>query len=310
MKRVIFALIVGISSNISIVAKEAAPTSLLFMRSLEQELRNPDYVQTILPNNFSYLIQLLDHCKRTRQSRAYVRSVFNLFGNLLKGAEYVNPLAVSDLLEKMPKLLGDHFVPQRSQRILKNKDIYSMNLFDRVQESMAAMMYTKFSSNYDYFSKEPDKFLDELTGQLFEIAQEEITIECLRQSVMRFLETSLSKVIWCPREQQETWESVKKLADQLAALMDDNICDDAEDLDSLYWSLIHRYSYFIDVVGQDLSLACYEKIKYDVAMHDSLLFELEEQADFIETKAERLMRSVMMGEAQRMAIEGVPQKRE
>ena len=75
MKRMLLSIILCICSIVPLEAKnkkkadpveqstQTTPTDLL--NSIQRELKDPNYRQEILPNNFSYLIQLLEYGNKT-----------------------------------------------------------------------------------------------------------------------------------------------------------------------------------------------------------------------------------------------------
>ena len=109
--------------------------------------------------------------------------------------------------------------------------------------------------------------------------------------------------MWSPQDEMKTWQSAKKIARQLAELMECNILDDVNDLDDLYWSIVHRYCFLLDINATEMPLSFYEDIQNDLADQQPLLLALEEQEDFIERKAERLLRSLVRGKARRAAFD-------
>jgi hypothetical protein len=70
-----------------------------------------------------------------------------------------------------------------------------------------------------------------------------------------------------------------------------------DDLDDLFKSLLERFCHFLDLAGSDLSMDVINSIKQDIVAGKLLFLELEEQEDFIETKAERLQRALLLTEA-------------
>ncbi len=271
--------------------------------AIQSDLRSPEYVSDVLGGNFDYFIQLLEHGKTTNQSRAYTRSVVKLFSNLLKGTQWVNAYAFSDLLTQLPDLIKDNFVLYRTNIILRNVALTDADTLDRFNASVTTLLYTKFNNEYDSFRKDPAAFLDEITYQIIEIAQEEVTIEQLRQNLIRFLEIAIGKLVWSPKDEIKTWHSVKKIALQLANLMESNILDDTNDLDDLYWSLIHRYCFLLDINATEMPVSFYEEIQQDLIAQQPLLVSLEEQEEFIERKAECLIRTLARSKAKRSAFD-------
>lgn len=288
-------------------AIEITPGMLL--SSIADEIKKPEYLQDILPNNFSYLTQLLKYNPvkdyagaKDKRSRAYPRSVLRMFGNMLKGAPCVNAYAFRDLLSEFPALLKNDFILYK-KIALQHKTSLDLDLFDRAQETISTLMYQRFNAHYDYFRQDPEKFLDELAQQIVVVVEEEVSIEQLRQTVIRFLEIGLGKLVWSPEEHATIWECTKQIAQHTASLMEYNIIDNLDDLDDLYWALIHRFCFMLDITGNQMPLTFYQQIKDNIASQPILLFELEELDTFLQTKQNRFMHALLTSEAKKRALD-------
>jgi hypothetical protein len=264
---------------------------------LRTTFNSPLYSSDILPHDFSHFIQLLQHSKSmTHHRRAYIKSVVKLFGNKIKGAQYINAYAFSLMLDQLPDQLEEFFSLKRCLDPTRStKKVYTI-------------LEQTFLNKFDQFKEKPREFLDTLSHEIIEslekdteLIAEDISLEQLRQSVVRFLEACVGKLVWSPEDHEAIWDSVKKISQQLEVLIDRNILTDASDLDDLYWSLIHRFCFFVDITGSDLPLEFYEKIRNDIASQQILLLELEEQEKSIEPKISHLKRALLNGEAKKRA---------
>lgn len=275
------------------------PTSQGITRYLEEVYNDPRYATEILPNNFDHLMQFLAHGKQTHQSRAYAKSVMRLFLNNIKRSSYINAYAFSELMEKLPEMLEDYFM------------IYKFDRFDHAQKQINKLLYGTFSSpeQFAFFQREPEQFLDQLSHQLAEIStttptlDDDISIEELRRVIMTFLELALNKLVWSPQDGEDSWLCVKGIAHQLAELLERNIFDDTEDLNDLFISLVERYCYFLDITSPDTKVEFYEKVRQDIADNPVILFELEEQEEAITPKSDRMLGTLIRGQAQASARE-------
>lgn len=269
--------------------------------SLQRDFHDPRYRQDILPNNFAHLLQLLDYGNKTKQDREYAQSVLSLFSKLLKGAEYVNSYAFASLLEQMPGLLKNHFtgytLESASQLILAN----DLDMIERLQKTVTTIVYTKFAQDFAICKTNPEHFLDNLAQRIVSATDQEIQMEQLRQTTIRFLEVGLSKLVWSPHDEEKTWTLVKKISHNLASLMEYNIIDDLNDIDELFWTLVHRYRYFLELHSTDASLSFYQKLKTDIGNKKLLLFANEEQEPLLQTKAECLLDTIREQEAKKRA---------
>ena len=267
------------------------------LEALYTQLKNPQYRKEILPNDFSYLVDIIQLGNKNNQPPAYLRSAIKMFSNMLKSADYVNAHAFSTLIEKFPTILPNYFSLNACRAYIPNQALYDADMFDRFKATVNNLLYVKFSSDYESFKSNPGQFLQSISSEIVAITQEEVAREQLRQAMIRFCEIALSKLIWNPAEQEQTWQITKKIADQLAALLEHNILDDANDLDDLYWTLLNRYCYFIELTATDMNESFYTIIKSDISASKSPLFELEEQDFIVEPKLSYMQRTLIEAEA-------------
>lgn len=269
------------------------------LQSIQRDLQDPRYRQDILPNNFSYLIQLLEYGEQTKQTREFAQESFSLFSKVLKGSEYVNSYAFSSFIERLPTMLKHYFagyqLESANQLIVEN----DLDMLERLQQTVTSIVYSKFTKDFAMCKTNPEQFLNDLTHKLVTATAQEVTTEQLRQMVIRFLEVGLSKLIWNPRDQIKTWESVKSISHHLAILMQYNIVDDLNDVDELFWTLVHRYRYFLELHNTAMPLSFYAKLKRDMRTEKLMLFEMEEQEPFLQSKSSCLMQTVLAQEAKK-----------
>lgn len=267
--------------------------SALFTRSvfasgigdfLKDVFNAPAYADDFLPNNFFHMVELLQHGNQTGKDNVYVKAVIRLFANKMKASSYINAYAFCDLLGQCPSLLQRHFV------------IKSDNVLSSLKDIIYELQYQSFKSRFPDFKSSPETFLNNLAQQIEDAAE-------LRKLMNLFLEVCLSKLIWSPQDQFETWQSTKAIADQLATLYRHTIVADLEDLNSLCITLLERYCFFLDVAGAQIDITTYEKIKEDLAHCQTPLLDLAEQEDVLETKAQRLSRCLLTLEAKARARE-------
>ena len=131
---------------------------------------------------------------------------------------------------------------------------------------------------------------------------DDISAQELRHTTVRFLEVGLNKLVWHPEEYDKIWTNVKTISRQLEALMEHAIIDDANDLDDLFWTLIHRFCYFLDLSHHALPTKFFEAIKNDIATDQLLLVELEEQEALITSKRDHVLHAVRTGLARKQGV--------
>ncbi len=257
-----------------------------------------NYGTDFLPNNFMHLQQFLNYGLDTQQPSSYIMSVFKLFGNKVKAASYVNAYAFSEMLNWLHKPIGGYF----KQAPPVSKDELKVTIND--------VLYSSFLSQFEFFKKDPQNFFNDLSHEILTSlnhellsANKEIKQEQLRQSIIRFLEVCLSKIIWSPQEPEEAWDSVKLISQQLASLMDSNILVERDRLDDLCWSLVHRVCLFVDIAGTNLPLDFYDKVKQDLNSKELVFCEIEEQEKLITKKSDVLLQAFASGEAKTRAYQ-------
>ncbi|HRN78421.1 MAG TPA: hypothetical protein PLU71_04225 [Candidatus Dependentiae bacterium] len=268
-----------------------------------KQLNNPNFGTDVLPHNFSYLTNLLEFGKNTHKGRTYIERVLRVFNRLIKGTPYINAYAFSDMLEVLPGLLEQDFIAHKSKAFLKNSSLLDLDMYDRFKESVNNVLYHNFLSDYDEFKKDPDDFLAGLTTQIIDIVEEEVNIDQLRHVLLRFLELGTSKLVWSPEDQEYVWTSVKKISNQLAKLVEYNVLQDLDDLDDMYWSLIHRFCFFVDMTHTSLDVEFYDAIQHDLTRGELTLVELEEQESWLESKEDCLTRTIKASKAKKLAYD-------
>lgn len=266
-----------------------------FLRSIYNK---PAYAQELLPNNFDHVTQFLAFGSKTKQKEFFIKSVMRLFSKKLKAAPYVNAYAYVNLLEKLPKAL-DYYV--------QGEEIPDLRI---TRDKVGDLIYQAFVSRFSLCKANPEEFLGGLSDEILEVTikknaviKNEVSKEQIRQLVIRFLEIGLSKLVWSAQDYNDIWDSVKHIGQQLAVLHEHHVIGQADDLDDLYWSLVNRFCYFIDLTAEDLPVQFYAAVKKDIAEHAVAFLVLEEQESAIEAKAQTLMRTIMHGEARSRAHE-------
>jgi hypothetical protein len=250
-------------------------------RYLKEIFNEPLYAEEFLPNNFAHLLELL---QKKNQTPDYIKSVFRLFTNKLKASGYVNAYSCDEMIVQLPSLLKKYFVIDQARQ------------FESTKEIIHELMYSSLSTQFDQFKAAPSAFLTELSAKIEEAVE-------LRKVIVLFLETALSKLVWSPQEHNESWKSIKTISDHLADLYEHQLITDVEDLNSLYITLVERYCVFLDIANPYLTSEFYQTVKNDITTESIGMFAVAEQEKHLETKAQRLLRATLMGQARTQARE-------
>jgi len=268
------------------------------------ELRSSSYAQHVLPNDFSYLQSLIEHGHRLLNRQEYLRSVMNIFTKIMGASHYVNAYAFLQMLETLPCHLVPYFNSYKSASSHEYRIGIDGDMFDRFKETVDNLLYIQFSSQYDIFKADPEQFLSGLAEQVVDMAKHELETERLRIAIKRFLELNISKLVWSPEEHDLIWDNVKKIAHLLEELMEKEVITEVNDLDDMYWTLIHRFNYFLDIASTELPISFYQGIKNDIYKEPGIkMLKLEEQDICIQSKEEVLIASLLQAEARRRAYE-------
>lgn len=233
---------------------------------------------------FFHTIELLQHGNKTEKNKTYFKSVLRLITNKLKSAPYINAYAFFEMLAQMPTVLEAPFAINKERGFGSLKDI------------IYELQYQQFKTNFPLFKSSPDTFLEALSAEIEDASE-------LRTLMLIFLETSMSKLVWSPEDNLETWICTKNIADQLALMASKSIIANLDDLNSLYITLLERYCFFLDLAGTTMDVATFDKIKADIAANRINFLELEEQEELIETKMQRFTRCLAEVEAKARAYE-------
>lgn len=269
------------------VTLESHTIKLFFSQTLTHRL----YTEQFMPVSFMHLLDLLEYSSAVRQPHAYTCSILDLFHTYgLKKCWYVNPFALIELLDKLPKHIQHLCIcetPNAKKQTIK--ELISQTLVEQ----------------YDHFKADPEAVIETLSDSIYQLftSPTYTNTSDIQLLLTRFLEGALDKLIWNPQEQVDTWESCKVIGEQLAFLAENNLIPDKRTLNQLYWSLVCRYGYFIDTCYADISFEVYAALKKDIAISTTPLLLLDEQEYFMESKTEYLNKIILEAEIKKRAQE-------
>lgn len=277
--------------SITDIANENMESPLL-LQSLEKDLQNPVYIKNILPYDLHYISALLNHGAKTQLDRSYHQSVLRLFTNLFKKTPCINAYCFDEFIVQIPQFLKIHIEPTHAKTILHQIQLMDLEMVHRFQATVNGILFQSLSNHYDIFKKNPEQFLNSISQTITTIAQEEIAIEQLRVALIRFLETGLNKLVWGYDTIETSWENIKNLSKHLADLIALKILDDPCDLDDIYWSLLTRYCYFLEIHATTISMQFYENLEKELDQDLPFIVSLDEQESFIESKNAYFRRTI------------------
>lgn len=268
---------------------------------INYEISKPEYPTEILPNDFTHITQLIGYGHTLQNDRiAYGRSVFNAFDKLIGGAPFVNPYPFSIMLENMTHLLKPYVVTFRSTSGHSGV-VMDTDMFDRLKKNVNDMLFSEFGSRFDVFKTDPELFFNNLSEQIIQAAREEIEVERFRQSMVRFIEIGISKMVWDITDPKSIWPNIKKVSESLENLYNSNVVHETSDLDNMCWALVHRFNYFLDITFERMPESFYYDIKADINEEIPLFLRLEEQDICLQNKFDCFKHALLKNEAKSLA---------
>ncbi len=241
-----------------------------------------EYGTDFLPHNFTHMVQFLRYAYNTNQPLEFSEGVMRLFNQKLKSSSYVSAPAIERFLMQATPLLEYKFAQK------------PCNLWHEFKSTL----WTTFKKNFTFLQRHPDGFFEELSKQLERQVETAVTSpDRARATLVRFCTASLDKSIWCAQDQEETWHCFKKIGGLIQNLHTKKIVPDELDVNDMYWSLVERYCFFLELSGSQLSLNTCNLIKEDLATHGAPWLLHKEQEAHTQTKSERLITALLEAEA-------------
>ena len=242
------------------------------------------YPQGFLALNFLHVLSGVSLAPKSDQPRRYMRKLFYLFSPKLQNV-YINPYAFCHLLDRIPAALAPFCnAPQE-----KNDTIES------IKECISSCLADDFKN----LKAQPDATLNKLANNIYALTaltdDKDISIRELQTAFHYFLARALRNLVWSPADQIDTWTLVKTIACQLEKCTEYYMLD-SEMLDDLFWVLLQRYAFFIDLCACDLEQPFFDSIYNDLKTEKAALWLCEEREEFITTKLEYLHNVLMEAE--------------
>lgn len=231
-----------------------------------------------------------------------------LFYNKIKECEFIDDSVILQILKPLPQTFQSYFDP------IKSLTDHSYDALSFIKESIERTILNRFTYQFTQFQEQPDIFVQELADELAKIYQqkststeqknfqEELRIR-LRFLINKFLETMLSKATWNITNPAGIWTSFMNMANELQNLALYQIIDHRDDLDDLEWSLVHRFRYFLELVGAMLPVSLFEEIEEALIHKEVFFLEVEEQDKGIRSKKELFLQSLANAKSKAIAVQ-------
>lgn len=259
---------------------------------LRTTYRDPAYADTLV-KSYDHVVDFLMQGARSVQPRRYIQSSLRLFSQKIKSVPYVNPYAFADLCGRFPELVNSCLVETEHN--------------DALKKAVAALLYDRFAVQFDEFKENTYQFFNTLASDITHTLtrtsglNSDMSVQEFRMYLVRFIDLNLNKLVWSPEDQDGVWRNFKEIADHLSNLYRLRIIVNSDDLDDCAWSLIHRFCYFLQLSGDQLTPLTIKTIKEDLITCDCPLLKSPEQEEALMSKIEHLAFALIEAEARSIA---------
>ena len=248
-----------------------------------QSFNRKEYGKEFLPHNFSHLTQFLRYGNQLSQPPEFFEVVIRLFHQKIKSSPFVNAQALEKMLADATIYLEQQF--PKEEKLSFWKDIKKL-------------LWTSFKDKFSFLKSDPMAFFEDISDDIIQKVRIHVSSpDKLRSSILRFTESNIDKVVWSPYDQLDTWKSFKNLGTAVTQLHEKNIITDPYNLNDLYWGLVERYCYFLELTGTLLSKQTIIEIHKDIVGKKVAWLQTEEQEEGLETKTERLTQAIIETQA-------------
>lgn len=299
----------GLKGRGAPAANKTARFNDSFLEYVKQVYNHRSYAE-YLSQDASHVVEFLQLGSELNLSADYMYVGMRLFYNKYKETEIVNDSVIRQLLPAIANHLGQYFSTQAEETPYANLDF--------IKKHTEEVILHKFTEHFTRFQATPDTFIEELASDLASFykqrehamtqaltkrdAKQESLIR-LRQTTIRFFELTLNKSMWNMLEPDTIWPSFVEMATGLQGLAEQQVIDHMDDLDDLFWTLTHRFGYFVELAGAELPLDFYDKVEESLIGRSVHFLEMKEQDDGITSKKQVLIEMLLKGKTRSIAAQ-------
>lgn len=286
----------------SILSSEATDYTQPILESVKAFCNERDSI-TLLSQNGAPLVDYLKVCNELNLDVESLYIALRLFYNKMKACELIDPSVINHILSQMPDNLAKYFDPEYEKK----------QLVDRFEREFKRVTTLHLANHFDLFQEKRDQFVTDLSKELsktthFQLKEsEENTVheytERLRQTIIRFIDNALSRMLWQPTMFESIWPAFMSTADHIYTLARKNIINHMDDVDDLCWSLVHRFCYFLELYGSTLPRAFYDDIERQITDGEVFFLEVGEQDEGVTSKKDILMQALLNAKTKSIAFE-------
>ena len=277
-----------------------------FNQSIISEVKKIHNDRSIIPTlgqDGSYITSFFCIANELNLNKESLLIGTRLLNNALKQCEIIDDSVINQILTPLPLFLEKHFDEETK------KDADRRQLERDIERAMTI----NITDNLEQFTATPQRIISTLATEIAtlsfakateqqKILDEQETRERLRQTTLKLVETILSKQIWNRHTYESIWPSVMTTAHSIYQLANHKVINHMDDLDDLYWSLTHRFCFYLDLVGSSLPVSLYNNIEEELKQGTVFFVEMGEQDEGIKTKKEFLMDALMSAKTKALAF--------
>lgn len=251
---------------------------------LKDTFNHSNYPQQWMALKFDHVSQGLAIASQHEHPRRFAKKILNLFFLKMHNI-YVNPYAWHGFIEDLLACCGPHTNVEVERRafIQSCKDILATYLVE----------------DFDRFQIRTDQVLEEFATDLHTYIasahERDISIREFQHCVHYFLTRGLSLLVWSPDEQEDAWYIMLSIASSLEECAARNLID-ADMLDDLNWTLIHKFNSFLSLAAHELQSAFFDAARYSMQTEERALFDADEREVYITTKSDHLASMLIKAE--------------
>ena len=291
-------------SQYSVTETKTAIFTKMLVKYVKDIYNQRDYAKA-LSQDPSHIIKFFEESNELNVSMDAFYVGLRLFYNKLKECEIVDATMILDLLKRLPPLLERYFGEHVELDVVAD--------FDSMQKNMELIIISKCTEKLPEFAIRPQMCAAEIAQDLTDFYRQQIGAiqqkvknfkakERLRDMLIKFFELSLSKAMWYVREREDVWQTFVDLSNQLYNLGNCGVIDHSDDLDDLFWSLVLRYCFFIDLMGPQLPLTFYDEVEQALENKSVSFLELGELDKSIMSKKDILLENLLVAKVRALAF--------
>ena len=276
-----------------------------FLKYIKEVYNHRSYAMR-LSQDASHIVQFFEVCNEMNLAADLAYVGIRLFYNKIKACELIDDTVILQVLDKMPALLDRYFKTTGNSSTTKDLAF--------IQKQTENIILAQFTEHLPEFKEHPDTFITQLSKELANHFQSEyralteqqennVSKERLRQLIIRFYDTAISKAIWNIKAPEGIWQSFTGIAYGLQLLGNHNTINHMDDLDDLLWTLTHRFCFFLDLTGSSLPTTFYEEMEHDLQSKAIYFLEFKEQDAGITSKKEFLIDALIQAKTRAIAFE-------